>query len=334
MEGLRWDGTGGIPTFPTFASTEQVERCAFDAAVGQHQHYAEYSYLNMRAWDTKYRGVAVLNGNLVLRFFDADEGTTYLSFLGTRAVPETAAELLAAAAALGAAPRLRVVPGVVVEGNGRMQRQFRVAEDRDTDYVLSLLAWRTLDGPIFADIRYLVGRCLRLHNLDFRMIDPDDRAHRQEMVRLMELRASQKGVAGDPAIDEEADALGRLLAVATKARLVTSALFDGRCLVAFSIDEVLGNGYGLGHFWKADTSYDGVYQYMQYRLSEVLLGRGCTFHNIGQDLGIPALAAAKRALRPCAMLKKYTISPGPGTDHLVGAWHPTVPDPSMLVSVA
>jgi hypothetical protein len=192
-----------------------------------------------------------------------------------------------------------------------MQRQFHVTEDRDADYVLSLPAWRRLDGPAFADIRRLVRRCVRRHNLDFRVIDPDDRAHRQEMVRLVELRASQKGVSGDPAIEREADALGRLLAVATQARLVVSVLFDGPRLVAFSIDEVLGNGYGLGHFWKADTSYCGVYPYLQYRVSEVLLGRGCTFHNVGQDLGMPTLASAKRALRPCAVLKKYTISPAP-----------------------
>src|SRR5688572_22194361 len=103
-----------IPTFPTFAPIDPSVRPAITAVAARFEPYSEYNATNMWCWHGKYREVSALNGNLILKFRDPETTALHFSFIGTTAIEETAATLLAAAGDQGVQARLRLVPEVVV----------------------------------------------------------------------------------------------------------------------------------------------------------------------------------------------------------------------------
>ena len=81
-----------------------------------------------------------------------------------------------------------------------------------------------------------------------------------------------------------------------------------RQLKAFIICEIVDQDWAIGHFWKADISYSGIYSYLMHYTSEVLTQLGISKMNIQQDLGLEGLRRFKNFMRPIARLKKYTIT--------------------------
>ena len=79
-------------------------------------------------------------------------------------------------------------------------------------------------------------------------------------------------------------------------------------MIGFSIDELLPNQYAISHFFKADSSYRGVYDFLNEKVAENLSNRGIALWNWEQDLGIESLKISKTGYRPVDFLKKYTVS--------------------------
>jgi hypothetical protein len=63
----------------------------------------------------------------------------------------------------------------------------------------------------------------------------------------------------------------------------------------------------VGHFWKADTRYSGIYTFLLHVVASALATRGCRLMNIQEDLGDPGLRGFKQHLRPRFLLRKYEL---------------------------
>lgn len=299
-----------IPSFPVFAPIDPTNRPAIRDFAARFEPYSEYNATNMWCWHGKYREVSALNGNLVLKFRDAETAALHFSFIGTTAVEETAVTLLSAAGDQGVQPRLRLVPEVVVASAPRLGSALALGtEDHDADYVLSIAEWTALDGSDYKRARYNVADFGRRYRADFRPLDLAVDTTRREMRGLFRRWAEQKGAADAVATRVELAAFERLLALAPHPHLQGYGLVGDDGLLAFLVCERVGGGRVTLHFWKADRSYRGVYMTSLHHCCRVLLADGQRTLNIGQDLGDAGMAAAKQSFRPCAVLRKYTLGP-------------------------
>jgi hypothetical protein len=73
---------------------------------------------------------------------------------------------------------------------------------------------------------------------------------------------------------------------------------------AFLIASRLSDGTLAVHFAKGDRDFEGVYPFM---FSQLGVGTARGYLNFEQDLGLPGLRQAKRALAPAARLRKYRL---------------------------
>ncbi len=88
---------------------------------------------------------------------------------------------------------------------------------------------------------------------------------------------------------------------------VIGIVIDGT-LRAFSVYEPVHNKFVMSHYFKADTTYRGIYQYMDHVTAKHLHERGYEYFNLEQDLGILNLRKAKQGSGASFFLKKYAIS--------------------------
>ena len=83
-------------------------------------------------------------------------------------------------------------------------------------------------------------------------------------------------------------------------------IFEEDRMLAFTIEEVLPDAYAICHFWKADSSRAGIFDFLMQEKARHLETLGVQFLNYEQDLGVPALRTAKSSFRPVRFLKKFT----------------------------
>ncbi|MEA2585016.1 MAG: uncharacterized protein QOF33_3101 [Thermomicrobiales bacterium] len=308
-----------IPTFPQFRRLEIGDRPAIEAITRRAPPSSDFVFTSLWCWDTDETCViALLDGNLVVRFKDYAADTHFYSFLGDHAIAETAQTLLAHASRQGLPAQLKLIPESVVAADDRLARRLSITDDRDNwDYVYAIVDWAVLPGGPHRKHRQQVARCRRQSALTFSLLDLRDVAVQAAIVDVSYRWAQQKPAAAGDDRRHELVALRRLFALAGHERLGACGLYKGRQLVGFSIWEVLPcQALAIAHFRKTDRSYDGLTTYLRHEESRLLLARGCRFMNIEQDLGLAGLRRAKLSLRTCGFVRKYVISerPGQGTD--------------------
>ena len=89
--------------------------------------------------------------------------------------------------------------------------------------------------------------------------------------------------------------------------IITMVTEEDRNL-AFSIEELLPNGYCMGHFWKADIGRSGIYNFLLHTIAEYLRTQDIEWWNFEQDLGIEGLRRSKMSFSPVNFRKKYKVS--------------------------
>jgi len=66
--------------------------------------------------------------------------------------------------------------------------------------------------------------------------------------------------------------------------------------------------YAISHFFKADNLHNGVYDFLNKKVSQYLATHNVALWNWEQDLGIENLRRSKKSYRPVNFLKKYKVS--------------------------
>jgi len=306
----------GIPRFPTFKPLELSDREEVEQFTAAFEPYSDFNFVSLWCWDTDGQcQLSRLNDNLVIKLKDYSTDEVHLTFLGTHHVRETASLLLAYAERQEISNALRFVPEVAARDSD-LQEVLDVVEDPGSfDYVLSVREWTEMRGGRFRNKRNAVNALERRYAPEFRVLDLGSRKVQQDVIRVFLLWSDKRQRFGLGETRNELLALRRVFSIPGDSGLISFGVYHGEELLGFSINQLLPNRYAIGHFWKADHEFPGIYPYMLRESCRRLDELDVVQFNIEQDLGKSGLANAKRLYRPCNLLRKYLVSP-PATAEL------------------
>lgn len=296
-----------IAEFPDSTPISLDVRIEFNAFVGRYLPYAEFNFVNLASWNRHNQGaVSLLNGNLVLRFPSYVHDGQFVTLLG-QTKPITTARILLNYTENGwAARQLELVPEPVAKRLSHAALE--VSEDHGNhDYVLSFPKLIAMQGHELHRFRRAIRTFARLYGNDAKFVTLDicEPGVQAEVIDVFMRREMSKQ--GNDWTNEIA-ALTQLFMYARHCQLITYGLRLKGKLQAFMIAEMVGRQWSVGQFWKADTTYNGIYSYLLFRVASNLMDHGITKMNIQQDLGIESLRFFKLSLGPVTHLKKYQIS--------------------------
>lgn len=292
-----------IPAFPNFRSLEPSDRAVVEAAIRPGSPCADLNFTNLYAWDMR---VALLHGNLVVRFDDYVSAEASLAFVGHRRIEDTAAELLAAAEAQSRRAMLRFVSEPVASALAASGLT-ATPDDSASDYIF------TVDR--IADLPTVGGRGIRRRLRQFSARHPAYTVRHasladsdgDELRSLFARWAERKGFTSHQSCPEYR-AFERFLRLDHPA-IECVALHDDGCLLGFSTFELAPDGTAMIHFSKTDhRAQRGLCEALYWEEAKLLRARGVTHYNWGTDMGLQGLRQAKAKYQPCHRLKKYTVS--------------------------
>lgn len=299
-----------IPTFPQFKEVDLTDKQYIEMHTNRHQPYSDFNFTNLWAWNTVGgRMVSELNGNLVILFTDYRTCEPMLSFLGTNEIEDTTRLLISHSQKLCLPPILSFITeesaAVLKESN------FIVTEDKENfDYIFSTSELANPLGSKLKQKRRYVKKFVNEHpNAIFEIGDINNRDIQKQIVSTIRRWENKKKLDSKAyELEHEEIAIKRLLATSDKHNLIVSGVFLDSEMIGFSIDEILPNNFAISHFIKADTTFKGVYEFMNEKISQHLLDLGVEFWNWEQDLNIEGLRRLKTSYRPVSFLKKYRVS--------------------------
>ena len=300
-----------LPKFPNFKNISVEDRSLVEAFTHIYEPYSDFNFTSLWSWDTNNeRAISELNGNLVVRFTDYKTNAPSFSFLGTNEFEKTSIELLAFAEASNIAPVLTLMPEEAISELSQ-NSVLMIVEDRDNhDYIYSVSKLAELEGIEYKQKRHLANKFLREYpQAEFQIKNLTDTEIREQVFSVIR-RWENKKKADNKTYDIEHEemAIGRLLETASSHQLVMSCVLLEDEMIAFSIDEILPNSYAISHFFKADSSYSGIFDFLSKKLSEYMQKNNVVFWNWEQDLGVENLRKSKMSYRPVRFLKKYKVS--------------------------
>ncbi|MBI3250590.1 MAG: DUF2156 domain-containing protein [Candidatus Andersenbacteria bacterium] len=297
-----------IPEFPRFKKLEITDKPIIENFTKQYPPYSDYNFTSLWSWNTKDEAqVSILNGSLVIKFTDYITGEPFYSFLGSNETDNTVRRLLRWVKNTGATPILKLLPEYSIHNIN--SRDIITSEDSNNfDYILSVPDLMTYKGNKLGAKRNFVNRFKKKYRSTTHILNLSDEIVQEKIKDLFLLWAKHKSFSHED-IENEFAALSRVFTVAQCSQFITVGILSNENLIGFSINEIVGNGYAILHFEKADTvSYVGIYPYVMQETAKAIFSQECEFLNYEQDLGIPGLKKCKESYQPCAYLKKYILT--------------------------
>lgn len=299
-----------LPSFPNFKKISLDDREFFEIYNDKHLPSSSFNFTNVWAWDTKgKRMISELNNNLVLHLAAYDTPESFLTFLGTNKVEDTARRLIQFAIESKISPVLRFLSEEVV--HELKANDICVDEDVSSfDYIFPLSQFANPQGAKFKTKRHLANKFQRENpSAIFETKDLSDVNVQKEIITV--LRRWEINKKNDTKIcdlEHEEIAIDRILQTASKHNLALSVIYLNNVMLSFSIDEILPNKYVIAHFTKADNSFKGINEFFNEKISRYLLNKGALLWNWQQDLNIEGLRQLKMSYHPVSFLKKYNVS--------------------------
>jgi uncharacterized protein len=302
-----------IPQFPQFKPIELSDRKEIELITSQFAPYSDFNFTSLWSWNTgSGRSISILNGNLVILFRDYITEEPFYTFIGSKDVYDTACALIKHANKMGYRKNIFLLPEEVVKNSlSELKNKFLVIEDRNNfDYVYSVNSLVTLEGGSFETIRNLKNRFtkryqdIRVSTLD--LLDPEVRRQIQILTARWSEQARKSGD-DEQEIENELESMQRHVSYSESLPIIAIGVFVGDQLVGLSTNEKLSNGFAIAHYRKADTSFAGVYQFLEHETVKILQSCFCTYLNYEQDLGILPLRKGKESYRPVFFLKKFIL---------------------------
>lgn len=177
---------------------------------------------------------------------------------------------------------------------------YAVCEDRDNfDYLYHRSDLETLAGKRFHKKRNQVNSFL--HSYEDHKLLPLNQGNHKDALRVLDTWMEGQDAAADYAASLEAIELQERLGLSGAVLYV-----DGKP-AAYTMGEgiALDTSYVI-HIEKADSSYKGIYQYLNQAYVQSLPQHYVTI-NREQDLGDQGLRQAKLTYRPMGFVKKYRV---------------------------
>lgn len=299
-----------LPRFPVFKKIELNDFSEIEKINNKFPPYNDFEFVSLWTYNTENKNsISILNDNLVIKIQDFLTGELFYSFLGCNKLKDTIETLINRSKEENLERKLHLVPEVNFSIDGYMQDFFIVEEDPDNfDYILSVEEIALLSGKKYYDKRNLVNRFHRLYpNHIVKNLDLTNRNTQEEIKSLFNVWETQKGHSRNNTIIE-LTAIEKLFELTSVLNILTIGVYFDNKLIGFSTYHVLQEQYGIMTFEKADSSYEGIFAFLNQQTALHLQKLGCKYLNYEQDLGIPGLKKAKALWRPIFYLKKYTIT--------------------------
>lgn len=299
-----------IPAFPEFKIVGVDDRESVESHTHTYPPYSDFNFTSLWAWDTSNeRMISELNGNLVVLFTDYKTNEPFLSFLGSNETEQTARELIRYAEASGISPILRLMPEESMVG--MKTATLTVKEDRDNfDYLYSIQELAALRGQRFKSKRLTAEKFARAYpEARVEIGDLENAEMQQQIVSILRHWEDKKKQENkEYELQHEEASINRLFQTAHAHKLIVISVFVDDHMAGFSIDELLPNRYAIEHFSKADSTYKGIYDFLNERMAQYLEEHGVLLWNWEQDLGVESMRRSKMSYRPTNFLKKYIVS--------------------------
>lgn len=297
-----------IPKFPDFIKLSFEHKPHIEKHISKHPPYSDFNFTSLISWGDEDTNISELNGNLVIRFKDYITNEPFYTFLGVSKVDETIRILLEKSRKNGLHPKLKLIPEAALKADPNLLKKYRIEEDRDNfDYIYLLEEAKDFKGKKHRDKRNFINRFKRLYKFSHKVLYMTDPKVQKEILTLFDFWQRQKGRSNEE-VENELSAVKKVLKLSGSLKLTCIGIYiDGR-MVAFSINEVLADGYTMNLFEKADTNYHGIFPYLRSITADYLLKAGGRYLSHEQDLGIENLRKSKMSYNPHFFLKKYTIS--------------------------
>ncbi len=298
-----------IPIFPKFKKISRNDREEIIAHTKKYLPYSDFNFNSLWAWDTTGdMHFSDLNGNLVVRMPDYLTSEPIMSFIGIKKLPDTISSLLDYREKRGLLPELTLVPEVAI--NKLTKTKLTISEDRSHfDYVFSTRKLSELKGRSFKAKRQLSNKFIAEHqDAVFKTSPVSDPDSYKQILEVLKAWEGKKAKKDDLKLENKAIKRMLKLSKLDKNELILAGVYLHDELLAFSIDEILSNGYALSHFYKIKSEFRGVSEYLNQKTAEFLHENGVELWSWEQDLGLEGLRRSKSSYRPVQFLKKYKIS--------------------------
>lgn len=300
-----------IPHFPLFKNLESTDKTEIENVASQFLPYAEYQFATMRCWEIHQPfQVSVINNNLLIKQTNCLTGDYFFSLVGTNALPQTMKVLADFFKQQQLSFELRCVPEETVKSLDKAQ--FSITEDRDNfDYIFSVSDFFHVKGNKFKIYRHRISAFNKENpDISIRLIDLTQTKIKEQIIKVFQEWENIKGLEKKECEAVcEFRAVNKLLSSTHEFdTLVALGVFDKDEMIAFSINDINNEKYMTGLFWKANTVYKGIYQFLMNEIIKFSHSRGIEFLNWESDLGIESLRRSKMNLHPVFFLKKYTVA--------------------------
>lgn len=297
--------------FPDFTPVSSISYIEFSTALANHLPYSSFNYVSIRSYwpDAK---AAKLNDGIALQFTDTLTNTPSITalFRSTKSLTENKLEqLINFAKEVGQGRMLRLVPKCALH---HIPPGFTAQERPDGhDYLIDITAMLDPTAPGMAEKHQLANGCqdkhpgLVLKELPLHDSDTKTALHKVNSAYLVhKMQPNGTNLTGD----WEQQAFLRCLNLDDLPSLNAVIAFtsDGEP-IGFTINEILGNGYYMGHFGKTLPGYTGLSELLELETARVMKKAGCRVMNFQEDHNNQGLRKMKQSWNPCGMLRVYDV---------------------------
>jgi uncharacterized protein len=299
-----------IPEFPNFKTIEFSDKKEVEEFTLRFCPYSDFNFISMWSWNIKEEMALSRIGNtLVIRFNDYLTSEPFYSFLGHINANETARTIIEYSISQGVQPILKLVPEESIEKLDK--KSFSIIEDiNHADYILSVKQLLPHDGisrPL-STRRKLINKFQAKEKVSISLIDAHDPNIQDQIFKVFNEWENQLDMPAHE-VENLRLALHRLFKIKELKPTISFGIYIKDKLAGYSINEILGDGYAMGHFQQADLSkFEGMYALLMQEAAPYLDSLGCKYLNIEQDLGIEGLKKWKTSYKPSFFLRKYQVS--------------------------
>ena len=299
-----------VAKFPEFIKLDIKHKDELREIASQFPSYSDFNFVSLFTWDTDGEvEISDLHGNLVMKFTDYNDGSAFLTFLGTNELIETIEKLLDYCKKNKLPEELKLIGHAIVEAIPQKQKiNYIIKEDRDNhDYILS--ASNMSDISNFhpkkrTKYNYFMREYGDKHVCkELKMDDP------QTLQDIRQLLIDWQGLRGkeNKEIQREFTAIERCLNHAKELNILGYGTYVDNKLIAFTLFELIHDKTAMLHYGKTDISHKGSNEHLQHNLAKYLKSLDVELMNNEQDMGIEGLRKSKESSLPIYFLKKYTI---------------------------
>ena len=299
-----------IPEFPEFKNLELSDKEEIEDLTRPFPPYSDFHFITIYCWDIDNNTlISMLNGNLIIKQIDCLSDEQFFSFIGVNSVPETVSKISSFLRDKKLPLIFRWMPEVTVNCLNGLKAS--ISDDRDFfDYIYNVSDIYHSVGAKYKNYKWNISHFNRNYpQISTHVLDLTNSHVKMQLNELFKIWTEIKGSESkdcDPT--SEYKALNKLLSTANHFKnLVGIGVYDKDDMIGFCINELPENDYASLLFWKANTKYSGIYQFLMKETTYLCHKNAIPFINFESDLGIESLRVSKLRNHPAFFLKKYKI---------------------------